>query len=62
MSNLLDASLANLLTPKECLRTLIITVGNCFRADDGVGTYIASGLRPGAKLWVIDAGYTPENI
>ncbi|MFH1247571.1 MAG: hydrogenase 3 maturation endopeptidase HyCI [Candidatus Omnitrophota bacterium] len=62
MSNLLDASLANLLTPKEFPRTLIITVGNCFRADDGVGPYIASCLVPSKKLSVINAGYMPENI
>ncbi len=62
MLNLLDASLANFLTPKEFPRTLIITVGNFFRADDGVGPYIASGLRQSSRLSVIDAGYTPENI
>lgn len=62
MSNLLDANLANFLTPQEYLRTLIITVGNCFRADDGVGPYIASCLRQSSKLAVIDAGFSPENI
>lgn len=62
MSNLLADNLSSLLTPQEFSRTLIITVGNCFRADDGVGPYIASGLRQSAKLSVIDAGYTPENI
>jgi len=62
MSNLLDANLVNFLTPQEYLRTLIITVGNCFRADDGVGPYIASCLKQSSKLSVIDAGYTPENI
>lgn len=62
MSNLLDASLVNFLTPKEFIRTLIVTVGNCFRADDGVGPYIASCLRQSLRLSVIDAGFTPENI
>jgi hydrogenase 3 maturation protease len=62
MSNLLADNLVNLLTPQEFSRTLIITVGNCFRADDGVGPYIASGLKQSAHLSVIDAGYTPENI
>jgi hydrogenase 3 maturation protease len=62
MSNLLAGNLTNLLTPQEFSHTLIITVGNCFRADDGVGPYIASGLRQSAKLSVIDAGSTPENI
>lgn len=62
MSNLLADNLTHLLTPQEFSHTLIITVGNCFRADDGVGPYIASGLRQSAKLSVIDAGYTPENV
>jgi len=62
MSNLLDVSLINLLTPREFPRTLIITAGNCFRADDGAGPYIASGLKQSSKLSVIDAGYAPENI
>ena len=62
MSNLLAGNLTDLLTPQEFSHTLIITVGNCFRADDGVGPYIAVGLKQSAKLSVIDAGYTPENI
>jgi hydrogenase 3 maturation protease len=62
MSNLLAGNLTNLLTPQEFSHTLIIAVGNCFRADDGVGPYIASGLKQTTKLSVIDAGYTPENI
>lgn len=62
MSNLLADNLTHLLTPQEFYHTLIITVGNCFRADDGVGPYIASGLKPNAKLSVIDAGYSPENV
>ncbi|MCX5698549.1 MAG: hydrogenase 3 maturation endopeptidase HyCI [Candidatus Omnitrophica bacterium] len=65
MSNLLagnTGSVTNLLTPQEFSHTLIITVGNCFRADDGVGPYIASGLKPSVKLSVIDAGSTPGNI
>ncbi|MFH0917819.1 MAG: hydrogenase 3 maturation endopeptidase HyCI [Candidatus Omnitrophota bacterium] len=62
MSNLLAGNLTNLLTPQEFSHTLIITVGNCFRADDGVGPYIGAGLKQSAKLSVIDAGSTPENI
>ena len=62
MSNLLAGNLINLLTPKEFSHTLIITVGNCFRADDGAGPYIASCLKQSSKLSVIDAGYAPENI
>ena len=62
MSNLLADNLINLLTSKGFSHTLIITVGNCFRADDGAGPYIALGLKQSVKLSVIDAGYTPENI
>jgi hydrogenase maturation protease len=62
MSNLLADNLTNLLTPQKASHTLIITVGNRFRADDGVGPYIASGLKQSNSLSVIDAGYTPENI
>jgi hydrogenase 3 maturation protease len=62
MSNLLAGNLTDLLTPQKFSRTLIITVGNCFRADDGVGPYIASCLKQSFRLSVIDAGSTPENI
>ena len=62
MSNLLADNLINLLTPQGFSHTLIITVGNCFRADDGAGPYIAACLKQSSKLSVIDAGYTPENI
>jgi hydrogenase maturation protease HycI len=62
MSNLLADNLTNLLNPQEFSQTLIITVGNFFRADDGVGPYIAAGLKQSASLSVIDAGYNPENI
>lgn len=62
MSNLLDGNLTNLPTPKEFSHTLIITVGSGFRADDGVGPYIASGLKPSSKFSVLEGGYTPEDI
>ncbi len=62
MLNLLADNLTNLLNPQEFSQTLIITVGNFFRADDGVGPYIAAGLKQAAKLSVIDAGYNPQNI
>jgi len=43
--------------------TLIITVGNNLRADDGAGPYIASKLEePPAGTLVLDAGENPENI
>lgn len=41
---------------------LIITVGNSFRSDDGVGPYIGEELKKISGLKVINAGLTPENI
>lgn len=61
MSNLLTADIIAALRPHSD-RDLIITVGNSFRSDDGVGPYIASCLKTVSKAKIIDAGYTPENI
>ena len=41
---------------------LVITAGNSFRSDDGVGPYLYTLLKGCSGLTVIDAGYTPENI
>lgn len=42
---------------------LIITAGNIFRADDGVGPYIARHLPdPRDGILILDAGERPENI
>ena len=41
---------------------LVITAGNSFRSDDGVGPYLYALLKECEGLSVIDAGYTPENI
>ena len=44
-------------------RFLIITLGNAFRGDDGVGEFIAERLKSvPANVRVIDAGINPENI
>ena len=40
---------------------LFLTVGNPFRSDDGVGSYLASRLAV-LPVRVVDAGHTPENI
>ncbi len=42
--------------------SLLITVGNDFRSDDGVGPYIARGLAGLQGRSVIDAGSKPENV
>ena len=41
---------------------LVITVGNSFRSDDGVGPYIGERLSRIKGLNVIRAGINPENI
>ena len=60
MSNLLTAEITQELTSQEGL-TVIITIGNPLRSDDGIGPYIASCLHDIEGLKIIDAGYTPEN-
>ena len=41
---------------------LLITIGNSFRSDDGVGPYIASQVQSSSALHVLDAADTPENL
>ncbi|MDD5218731.1 MAG: hydrogenase 3 maturation endopeptidase HyCI [Candidatus Omnitrophica bacterium] len=60
MSNLLTAEVSDALKPSSG-SGLILTAGNPFRRDDGVGPYIASRLQ-GSSAKIIDAGLTPENI
>ena len=52
---------------KLCLRpgsgvNIIVTAGNRWRMDDGVGPYISSELRSSDVLIVINAACRPENI
>jgi hydrogenase 3 maturation protease len=61
MSNILDADIIGILNINPD-SDLVITVGNCFRSDDGAGPYIAAELAGLKQLKIIDAGYTPENI
>lgn len=59
---MLTAEVKQTLTPSEAGATLIITVGNSWRGDDGVGPYIAKPgrkLKPGLVL--LDVGDKPEN-
>ena len=44
-------------------RTLVVTLGNSLRADDGVGPFVAGLVKfKNPALRLIDAGTTPENI
>lgn len=43
--------------------TLVITVGNAYRTDDGVGPYIAEGVTfPKRHIVILNANDRPENI
>ena len=63
MSNSLDKEIAGIIGSLSKCRALVITVGNPFRFDDGVGPYIAAQLE-GLKLTakVLNAFDKPENI
>jgi hydrogenase 3 maturation protease len=63
MSNLLTAEVKEVLTPLGSGITLIITIGNDLRSDDGVGPYIAKKFKnPDGNVLLLDAGDKPENI
>jgi len=62
MSNLLTDKVKQALIPEPEGTTLIITVGNTLRSDDGVGPFIASRLsriKEGYQL--MDVGDRPED-
>jgi len=61
MSSLLTDKVSNVLKPSKGLN-LIITVGNTFRCDDGVGPFIFDKLKHIADLNIINAADRPENI
>ncbi len=61
MSNMLTADIIEVLKSIPG-SNLIITVGNSFRSDDGVGPYLGKSLKLIKGLKVIDAGINPENI
>ena len=49
--------------PQASGKTLIVTVGNPYRSDDGVGPYIAGGVSsPKNHIIILNAGERPENI
>ncbi|MCK4935251.1 MAG: hydrogenase maturation protease [Elusimicrobiales bacterium] len=43
-------------------RTLLVTIGNSFRGDDGVGPFIGEKVQSKENFKVINAESTPENI
>jgi hydrogenase 3 maturation protease len=61
MSNLYE--IEQLFMPPASGVTLIITVGNSFRSDDGVGPYIAGGIKSiRDHIFLLNAGERPENV
>lgn len=63
MSNLLTDEARRALEPCCDGATLIITVGNTLRADDGVGPFIGEKLScPGVRFKLIIAFDRPENV
>lgn len=42
--------------------TLIITIGNSYRMDDGVGPFIADNVKSSEKIKIINAFDRPENV
>ncbi len=61
MSSLLTAEILCALTPRAG-NNLILTAGNTYRSDDGMGPFVASSLINRVSADVIDAKDTPENI
>jgi hydrogenase 3 maturation protease len=60
---LLTAEIKDLFRPLEKGITLVITVGNTFRSDDGVGPYVARNIAESkGHISVLDARDKPENV
>lgn len=63
MSNSLTTDITEILKPSINGITLIITIGNTLRCDDGVGPYIADNVNlSGKHIVVLNAGDKPERI
>jgi len=63
MSKMLTAEIRDLFTPSKKGPLLVITIGNSFRSDDGVGLYIARKINTCKKnVIILDAGNKPESI
>jgi len=62
MSNLLTDDVKKALKPEPLSTTLVITVGNALRGDDGVGPYIAESVKKPVKgIKILDVADRPEN-
>ncbi len=63
MCNSLTDDVIEILQQPESGIVLILTVGNDFRSDDGVGPYIAKHVHsPKKGIRIIDAGERPETV
>ncbi len=63
MCNLLTGDVIKILQSPESGIVLVLTVGNDFRSDDGVGPYIAKHVHsPKKGVRIIDAGDRPEMV
>jgi len=60
---LLNEEIKRIFRPSDGQTTLIITVGNTLRSDDGIGPYIAEGINKDLKdLILLNTGDKPENV
>jgi hydrogenase 3 maturation protease len=60
MSNLLNEEVLSALRPEG--RTVMITIGNSLRADDGVGPFIGRRIADQKDFLVLNALMNPEDI
>ncbi len=59
---MLTNKIRNILKPITDGLTVLITVGNNLRSDDGIGPYIADKLKSTVNYVIFNAGDKPENI
>jgi len=63
MSNMLTVELNDIFTPSTKGKLLVVTIGNSLRSDDGIGIYIAKGIKKCKKnIIILNADSRPENI
>ena len=61
MSN--SSDIEEIFRPRPSGKTLVITVGNPYRSDDGVGPFIAANVtNPRNHILILDAGERPESV
>ena len=62
MSNSLTDEVKKILAPAPDEKTLVITVGNTLRSDDGVGPFVADGVKSTPEnIHILNVGDRPEN-